>query len=164
MTDNSPQRMIKVLLVDDNRLLGMALQMKLSAEPDLRCVGRLESADHLVEEVLIKQPDVILLDIEMPGRDSFAALAEVTRRRPASRAVMLTAHIREAFIDAAIVAGAWGYVCKGDRPEAILDAVRKVARGEFALGQEVVEHCRRSGSEPGLDLAGPRSVPGTGVR
>lgn len=140
MTD----RPIRVLCVDDNLMLSEALSLKLDVEDDIQCVGRLPSADSLVEWLRDHDADVILLDVEMPGRDPFEALREAVETRPQVRTIILSAHLRDEYIDAAVASGAWGYVCKGDRADAIVQAVRKVSSGEFVLGPEVANHCRRS--------------------
>lgn len=134
----------RVLCVDDNLMLSEALGMKLNAEDDIECVGRLPTADGLIPWFREHDADIILLDVEMPGRDPFEALRSLLEERPHVRTIILSAHLRDEYIDAAVAAGAWGYVCKGDRADAIVNAVRRVASGEFVLGPEVMNHCRRS--------------------
>jgi two-component system, NarL family, invasion response regulator UvrY len=136
---------IRVLCVDDNQALADAMEMKLAVEPGMRCVGKLGSADELTKAVQHLDAQVVLLDIEMPGRDTFEALRELLERQPQVRVIILSAHVRDEYIDAAVGAGAWGYLCKGDRPEDIVRAIRRVADGEFVLGPEVMTHCKRGG-------------------
>lgn len=143
------QRPIRVLCVDDNQALAEAMQIKLAVERDLQTVGRLHSADGLLVEVKKTNADVVLLDIEMPGRDTFEVVRELIGECPKVRVIILSAHVRDDYIDTAVGAGVWGYMCKGDRPDDIVHAVRRVSQGEFVLGPEVMEHCKRSGWKPG---------------
>lgn len=142
------EREIRVLCVDDNTALVDAMEQALCIEPGIRCVGHLFTADTLVGEVGRLRPDVVLLDIEMPGADSLTMLKELTGAHPETRVVVLSAHVRDDYIDAAINAGAWGYLSKGDGPSEVIRAVRKVARGEFSLGREVAERYIREPGRP----------------
>lgn len=136
---------VKVLCVDDNEAIVKAIAQKLAMERDFECVGRLHSADELIQEARRTNPDVVLLDIEMPGRDSLLALEELARVCPNVRTLILSAHVRDDYIDAAITAGAWGYVSKADPPAEIIESLRKVASGEFSLGREIAErHARQA--------------------
>lgn len=141
-------RRVRVLCVDDNEAIVKAIAQKLAMERDFECVGRLQSADDLVDEAQRTTPDVVLLDIEMPGRDAFAALRDLVRVCPNVRTLILSAHVRDDYVDAAVSAGAWGYVSKADAPSEIIESLRKVARGEFSLGHEIVERqVRQMGRE-----------------
>ena len=128
---------IKVLCVDDNELVGGAIRAKLEWAGGFEWVGQLPTADHLLEEAERVRPDVVLLDIDMPGRDPFSALEELTVRFPEVRALMLSGHISRGLVDRAIEAGAYGYFSKDDDFASMLDTIQDVARGNFALGPEV---------------------------
>jgi DNA-binding NarL/FixJ family response regulator len=132
---------IRVLCVDDHAFLVEGLQARLSLARDMQFVGRLPTAEDLVAKAKELKPDVILLDIEMPGPDPFEALEDLVRQCPHSRAIMLSAYLRDHYIDAAVSAGAWGYLCKNDDPEVIVNAIRKVAGGEFVFGPSVMGRC-----------------------
>lgn len=139
---------IRVLCVDDHAFLVEGLQARLSLARDLEFVGRLPTADNLVNEAKRTNADVVLLDIEMPGPDPFEALDDLRRQCPRTRAIMLSAYIRDHYIDSAVNSGAWGYMSKNDDPESITAAIRKVANGEFAFGPSVLERCtvRKNGA------------------
>ncbi len=128
---------IRVLIVDDNVLVVEGVRMKIKREPSLEWVGHLPNADDLIVTALRRRPDVVLLDIDMPGRNAFEALAHLRELFPQIRVVMLSGHVRRELIDRAVESGAWGYVAKTDGVEAIICAIRRVAAGEFALGPEV---------------------------
>ena len=130
---------IGVLCVDDHTFLADGLRIRIEAEPDMRFLGHLESADRLLETVLSLRPQVVLLDIDMPGRDPFDALVDLRRDAPFTRPVMLSAHVRERYIDLAYKASAWGYLCKADPPDAIIAGIRDVAAGRVASSPAVQE-------------------------
>lgn len=147
-------RKIRVLCVDDHAFLVDGLRARFELEPDIDLAGRLPSADNLVTEAKRLKPDVVLLDIEMPGVDPFEAADDLRRICPSSRVVLLSAYVRDHYLTAALRAGAWGYFSKGDDADTIIAGIRSVARGEFALGPKVAERCRpakparRAKSEP----------------
>ncbi|NNF42506.1 MAG: response regulator transcription factor, partial [Phycisphaerales bacterium] len=124
---------IRVLTVDDHAFLVEGLQARLAIESDLEFVGRCPSADTLVETVRRTDANIVLLDIEMPGADPFAMIEILNRQKKPPRAIMLSAFIRDHYIDTASQHGAWGYLSKSDPPEAIVEGIRQVLRGKIAL-------------------------------
>ena len=132
---------IRVLSVDDHAFIAQGLATRIAVERDLEFVGSLRSAEGLITEVDRKSADVVLLDIEMPGPDPMDSLESLVRVRPDVRVIMLSAYVRDSFIDRSLRAGAWGYVSKSDDPDCVIDAVRQVMRGEFAFGPKVLERC-----------------------
>ncbi len=128
---------IRILCVDDHSFIIEGLRVRLEMERDLKVVGYLPSAEGLVEEVQRHQADVVLMDIEMPGRDPFEAIVELQRRCPGTRAIVLSAYVRDYYISAATRAGAWGYFCKSEDAGTIVDGIRRVASGRFAAGPKV---------------------------
>lgn len=134
---------IRVLCVDDNRFVAEAIELKLKSEGGFEWCGRLAGAERLVDEASRIRPDVVLLDIDMPGKDAFESLAELAAAHPEVRTVMLSGHVRRELIDRSLEAGAWGYVSKNDGVASIVAAIRQVAKGEVALGPDVAaEHGR----------------------
>ena len=131
----------RVLCVDDHAFLAAGLRSRIEVEPDLEFVGHLATAERLVNGVRERRADVVLLDIEMPGPDPFQAIRDLQRRCPEVRTVILSAYVRDAYFDAAVQAGAWGYLSKSDDPDAIMAGILEVARGEFALSPEVKRRC-----------------------
>lgn len=132
---------IRVFCVDDHAFLIEGLHARLSTAPDMEFVGQLSSAEDLVAEAKRTKPDVVLLDIEMPGPDPFEAMEDLRRQCPAVRIIMLSAYVRDHYIDAAVNAGAWGYLCKDDEPDSIIHAIRDVAGGAFVFGPNVMGRC-----------------------
>ena len=145
------ERAIRVLCVDDHPLLVEGIRARLEFEPNLELVGELTSADNLVAEAERHSPDVVLMDVAMPGLDPFVAATELRRRLPETRTVFLSAHIRDHYLDAAFRAGAWGYLYKGDDMEDIVEALKRVAEGEYVFSPHVLERVRvqQPGGQPG---------------
>lgn len=129
----------RVLCVDDHAFLVAGLRARLEVEPDMEYVGRLATADNLVPEVKRTGADIVLLDVEMPGSDVFEAMDDLRRRYPRVKTILLSAHVRDRYIDAAFKVGAWGYLTKNDSVEAVIDGIRRVTQGEVAFSPEVLE-------------------------
>lgn len=120
-----------VLCVDDNSEMTLVLRMMINAEPMMRCVGCLGSADQLLKRVrgLGPPPDVVVLDATMHGKDPLEAMREMAAEFPAIRAIVYSGHDDPDFVKRARDAGAWGCVSKREEPDTILRAVREVAAG-----------------------------------
>jgi DNA-binding NarL/FixJ family response regulator len=142
------------------------LRAQFSIEGRIGVVGRLGSAERLIEEVERLNPDVVLLDIEMPGPDAFEMADRLHRLHPNVRVIFLSAHIRDSYISAAYKCGAWGYFAKSDDLEAIGEGVMSVARssaGTFVLGPKVQVRCKPSAGGDGRPEKGapPATALGT---
>lgn len=136
------QSKTRILCVDDHSFLIDGLRAKFDLESDLEFVGSLSCADELLNEATRIQPDIILLDIDMPGSDPFDAVCEIHRIHPNIKSIFLSAHVRDHYISAAVKSGAWGYFAKSDDADAIIDGIRKVMRGEFAFSPKVRARCQ----------------------
>lgn len=126
-----------VLCVDDNAEVAEALRRTLSRQAELTWLGWLPDATGLVERVREACPSIVLLDLDMPGRNPFEAMAEVLAVCAGTRIVVFSGHARKDLIDRAIDAGAWGYVSKNEGEGVLLDAIARVLDGEFFLSPEV---------------------------
>ncbi|MCC6678911.1 MAG: response regulator transcription factor [Phycisphaerales bacterium] len=136
---------IRVLCVDDHAVLVEGLKAKFAVDGRIRVVGSLATAERLLEETARLQPDIVLLDIEMPGPDIFEVADRLRRAHPKLRFVFLSAHIRGGYLAAAYKCGAWGYFAKGDQLDDIVAGLREVASssgGTFVMGPKVRAHCR----------------------
>jgi len=140
---------VRVLCVDDHAVLVEGLKAQFAIKGAIRVVGRLASAEKLLEEVARLKPDVVLLDIEMPGPDVFEMADRMRHMHPGLRFVFLSAHIRDGFLAAAYKCGAWGYFSKGDDLEDIVAGIAELARstaGTFIMGPKVRQRCIPTGS------------------
>jgi two-component system response regulator DesR len=143
------------MCVDDNELVAEAVKRRIAYEPRFEWAGWAANTNGLLESVVKAQPDVVLFDIDMPGRDPFTVVRELAQAVPTARAVMFSGYVRGDYIDRAIEAGAWGYVSKNASIDEVLTSVEQVAVGEFALTQEAAEEQRR---RPGAASTQPEGV------
>ena len=127
-------RSITLLIVEDNDDLAEVLELSLRQQPDLSVVGRLSSADGLLETIAETHPDVVLMDLGMTGKPALEAVREVTTQCPDTRVVMYSGFDDEATVDCALDAGAWGFASKHRDFEDLVAVVRRVAGGEVATG------------------------------
>lgn len=135
---------VRVLCVDDHAVLVEGLKAQFAIDGRITVVGRLASAERLLEEVARLKPDVVLLDIEMPGPDVFEMADRMRHMHPNLRFVFLSAHIRDGYLAAAYKCGAWGYFAKGDELEDIVAGIKELARsagGTFVMGPKVRQRC-----------------------
>ena len=136
---------IRVLCVDDHAVLMEGLKVQFAIDAGIEVVGRLSTAARLVEEVQRLRPGAVLLDIEMPGPDAFQMADRLRQAHPDVRIIILSAHIRDAFISAAFNSGVSGYFAKSDELEDIVRGIREVMQNRsksFVLGPKVRERCR----------------------
>ncbi len=156
-----------MLCVDDHALLVEGLKAQFAIDNRIRVVGHLPSAEGLLNEVSRLRPDVVLLDIEMPGPDAFEAADRLHQMHPRVRTIFLSAHVRDGYLSAAYKCGACGYFSKGDELEDIVAGVGRVARsptGTFVMGPKVRERCalpRQAAPRPRGDDRPPRTAIGT---
>jgi two-component system response regulator DesR len=120
----------RVLVAEDVEILRETLVALLELEGDLEVVAELASGDRIVPEALVHHPDVALLDIDLPGTDGLTAAAELRERLPACRVLILTGLATPDSRTRAQAAGVSGFLVKDGPADALIDAVRRVARGE----------------------------------
>lgn len=118
-------RPIRVLCADDQPDMRLLLQRLIDDQPDMTTVGALDTADELVEQVGARKPDVVVLDLTMPGRHPLEALRELSLREPKVRVLVMSGYDDPATVDSALDAGAWTLVSKHDEPRAVLKAIRE---------------------------------------
>lgn len=121
---------IRVLLADDHAVLRAGLRALLATQPDLEVVGESGEGGEAVRLTESLRPDVLLLDVTMPGNERLAALRATRQRAPQTRVLLLTMHEDESLLREALKLGAAGYVLKKAAESELLTAIRAVARGE----------------------------------
>jgi DNA-binding NarL/FixJ family response regulator len=136
-----------VVVVDDNDLLGGAIERWLSRSARVRWLGWTPDALGLPGLLTEKRPDVVLLDVDIPGVDTFALLRRVVAEFPSVRVVMLSGHVRREYIERALDAGAAGYIIKDERVPDIVSLVERAAAGECVLSATAHAHFM-AGAEP----------------
>ncbi|GHH39176.1 response regulator transcription factor [Lentzea cavernae] len=123
----------RVAIVDDDQLVRMALRLLLEGEPDLAVVAEAADGETALTAVEQQRPDVVLMDVRMPGRDGISATRELLARPSPPKVLMLTTFDSDDLVLAALEAGALGFVFKDTPPARIVDAVRTVAEGNPVL-------------------------------
>ena len=129
--------MIRVGLVDDQPMVRVGLRMILESEPDIEVCCEAANGVDAIALAGTHQPDVILMDIRMPGMDGLAATAAVLEANPEAKVVILTTFDDDEYLYGALRAGASGFLLKSADGDALVDAVRVVAAGEALLAPEV---------------------------
>lgn len=157
MTDAKSGRPIRVLVADDQPLMRQGFRLILAAQPGIEVVGEAGDGAAAVEAAAATHPDVVLMDIRMPGLDGI----EATRQIKGSRVLILTTFGHEEYVVQALKAGASGFLLKDATPEELSHAVRVVAAGESLLAPAVtttlLAQVLPSASRPlpGSDAGGP---------
>lgn len=142
---------IRVLLVDDDPLVRAGLTMMLGGAPDLRVVGEAGDGEQALALAAECRPDVVLMDIRMPGVDGLAATERLRTSADAPEVIVLTTFDADRHVLRALRAGAAGFLVKDTPPEEIVAAVRQVARGNPVLSPEVTRRLIARVAESGED-------------
>lgn len=124
---------IRIVLVDDHEVVRLGLRTLLNDEPDLQVVAEAGDAAAAIRAVEQHRPQVVLMDIRLPGKGGIEATDEIRRRFPETKVVILTSYAEDDLLVDAIEAGAVGYVLKQVGNDELLRAVRAAARGESVL-------------------------------
>ncbi|GAA3545471.1 response regulator transcription factor [Amycolatopsis ultiminotia] len=139
---------IRLLLADDQELVREALCSLLGQEDDFEVVAAVGRGDEIVAAATERDPDVALLDIEMPGLDGLAAAAVLHERMPGCRIIMLTTFGRAGYLRRAIEAGAVGFVVKDSPADVLADAIRRVRDGERVVDPALAVATLAAGESP----------------
>jgi DNA-binding NarL/FixJ family response regulator len=129
----------RILLVDDHEVVRMGLRALLERYAHLQVVGEAGSAEEAVTEAERLRPDVVVMDVRLPGRSGVEACQEIRARLPDTRVIMLTSFEEDQVVFESIAAGACGYVLKQIGSEALVQAIETVGRGEALLDPAVTE-------------------------
>lgn len=129
---------IKVLLVDDHKIVRQGVRAYLHTLADIQVIAEAESGAAAISAVEQHQPDVVLMDLEMPGElDGIAATRQIRKLRPETQVIVVTSHHQDEYIFPAVRAGAISYLLKDVEPDELAAAIRKAAHGEAVLDSRV---------------------------
>jgi two-component system, NarL family, response regulator NreC len=128
---------LRVALVDDHLLFREGLRAMLATAPDLRIVAEASNAQEAVPAIRASHPEVVVLDVMLPGMSGIGVARELLRDDPQRRVLALSMVADEAHVADALQAGVLGYACKSQSAAEVMDAIRTVARGETYLAPQV---------------------------
>ncbi len=128
-----PRGVIRVLVVDDHGVVRLGVERALTGLRGVEVVGAVADGEQALDAVRELDPDVILMDLQMPGLDGIEATREIVRQRPDARVVVLTSYLDRGKIEAALEAGAIGYTLKDGDPQELERVVRVAADGDFPI-------------------------------
>jgi two-component system response regulator DevR len=146
-----PMTKQRILLVDDHEVVRLGLKSLLERHPQFEVVGEAGSAREALEQVAALKPEVVLMDIRLPGTSGIEACEEIVNKYPGTRVIMLTSYAEDEMLFSAIRAGASGYILKQIGSSDLVKALEAVSRGEAlldpAVTQRVFQEVRRAVKE-----------------
>lgn len=140
--------MLRILIAEDVDLVAEAFEALLSVEPTFEVVGRVGRGDLVAQAVVDLSPDVVLMDIDMPGASGIEATTEVKKVAPSCKVLLLTALPGSGHIHRALAAGANGYLVKSTTGARLLDAIKQVASGGTVIDPDLAAEALRAGPSP----------------
>lgn len=150
--------MIELVIADDQQLVRSGFGMIIGAEPDMSVIGEATDGAEAIRLVRSLRPDIVLMDVQMPGTDGLEATAEITAMADGPRVIILTTFERDDYVFTALRNGASGFLLKNAPPETLIEAIRTVASGDALLAPSVTrrlveEFARRPGAPTPNDAA-----------
>jgi two-component system, NarL family, response regulator DesR len=139
---------IKVLLAEDQAMIREALAALLSFEDDIEIVAQVGRGDEVLGAAQAADPDIALLDIEMPGMDGLAAAAQLARDSPRTKIIILTTFGRPGFLRRAMESGVSAFLVKDAPADRLVDAIRKVLNGQRVIDPDLAAAALAAGDSP----------------
>ena len=140
------------MVVEDDRGLREQIAKLLETAADIDCLGLFSSAEEALPKIVEKQPDVVLMDIKLPGMSGIQCVAEIKKACPEMQVIMVTVYEDSERIFRALKAGASGYIIKSDSPDQLVEAIRDVYKGgapmSISIARKVVKHFHMIGISP----------------
>jgi DNA-binding NarL/FixJ family response regulator len=149
---------IRLLIADDHPVVRDGLRAMLATQPDMELVGEAATGNQAVERARALHPDVVLMDLQMPGLDGPAAIAALREQAPDVRVLVLTTYGTDADIARAVDAGVTGYLLKDAPREQLFGAIRAAARGESVLSPSVATRVLGRMRAPAEEALSPREL------
>jgi len=128
---------IRILIADDHAVVRRGIKAMVDPRPDLELIGEAEDGEEVIEKVSNLDPDVILMDLEMPRKGGIDAIREIIEKNPEARILVLTSFSEDEKVIQAIKAGAMGYVLKVSIPQELIQSIRDVYQGEITLSPSI---------------------------
>ena len=130
---------LRIMLVDDHELVRVGLRALLAHQPGFAVVGEASSASEAVEKAIALKPDIVVMDIRLPGKSGIEACRELAAAQPQTKVIMLTSYAEDDVLFDAIAAGAAGYVLKQIGSGDLISALERVGRGESLLDPSLTQ-------------------------
>lgn len=146
----SKSKSITVLLVDDHQIVRVGFRRLIETTSDIRVLAEAQSGEESYQLVNDLRPDIIIMDINMPGIGGLEAIGRLRKRNVKEKIIALTVHETEPFPSRVLAAGAQGYLSKRCAPQELIQAIRKVYRGETFVTNQVMREINKT---PGNDEA-----------
>jgi two-component system, NarL family, response regulator DevR len=131
--------MLKILLVDDHEFVRMGINALLARYPQFQVIAEAANAQEAMQQAIQHRPDIIIMDIRLPGKSGIEATREITQQLPDTKVIMLTSFAEDELLFDAIIAGAAGYILKQIDSKELIRALETVARGEALLDSAVTK-------------------------
>ena len=138
-TKEAPVATRKILIVDDHPMMREGLRSTIMSEPDLEISGEAENAAQAMEALKEELPDLVLMDITLPGKSGLELIKDVKALYPQLPILILSMHDESLYAERALRAGAGGYITKGQRPNELITAIRQVLAGRTYVSEKVSE-------------------------
>lgn len=157
---------MRVLIVDDHAVIRDGLQMLINAQPDMEVVGSVEDGSKAISITRRLQPDVVIMDISMPGLNGLEASARILEMMPSIGIIILSMHVNTDYIYRALEVGILGYLLKDSAGVEVIDAIRAASNGQRFLSSQITDLLaddyvatrRRAQSSSPLDILSPREI------
>lgn len=151
--DETANERIRVVIADDQELVRAGFTMVINSQPDMQVVGHASNGEQAIAQVERLHPDIVLMDVRMPGMDGIAATGHITRQgdggRP-TRVIILTTFDLDEYVMAAIKAGASGFLLKDTEPETLLNSIRTVRQGNAIIAPTATKRLIENMMRPGF--------------
>jgi DNA-binding NarL/FixJ family response regulator len=129
----------RVVLVDEQPIVLDALAERINAIPGFEVIGRMTHSDRAFLEIIDRRPDLVVMELELPGRGAIEVADQISSRLPATRTVFFTNYLADIFIDVALRLGVAGYLLKTEPATTVLDSLQRIARGEAIYSEKILD-------------------------
>ena len=137
----------RVLIVDDHKLYREGLHLQLESEADFLVVGEAADAEEGLSQALRHKPDIVLMDIDMPGVSCFDTIRRIQEQLPGTKAIILSGYTSDEQISQAIQARAWGYAVKEEGFEEVREAINSVMAGKLHYARDVLDRIQSTNGQ-----------------
>lgn len=155
---NHQESRIRILVVDDQKMIREGLKALIKTEMDLEVVGTAENGEDAIKKVETHQPDIVLMDMEMPGMDGMSATRAICQKFKDVRVLVLSTYDRQEYVSRSLGAGAMGYLLKGTPAKELTDAIRSVHRGYAQIGPGAYQKLPLDSNVQEAETSNPVSV------